>query len=96
MVSAGAIRVAIKTRMAKQSPDVADSRPSHRKGQLAKALPLWIEQLGDVVVTPESSYITPFGALRRITPPVCPSISLTDQLEKPGSKVMVTWRAPTS
>jgi hypothetical protein len=40
-------------------------------------LPLWIVQLGDVVVTPDSSYIMPFGALRRIIA-MAPSLSKID------------------
>jgi len=54
-------------------------------------LPLWIEQLGDDVVADVISYITPFGPLRRITPPaVWPSMMLAVQLENPASKDTVT------
>ena len=56
----------------------------------ANALPLRIEQLGDDVVPEETSYITPFGPLRRIVPPLeWPSITLAVQLEKPESNVAV-------
>jgi len=62
----------------------------------AKAFPLWIEQLGDVVLPEETSYIMPFGPLRRIIPPEWPSITLAVQLEKLGSNVAVICRAPAS
>jgi len=49
-------------------------------------LPLSIEQLTDEVVPPVISYTLPSGALRWITPPEWPSITLAVQLEKAGSK----------